>query len=124
MTDLDNILLSVKTQLGIPEEVVEFDPSLILNINSAFSTLSQIGVGSDKGFLVVSGEEKYSDFLEDQNALSLVKMYLYYKTRLIFDPPSSSMAAECIKESIKETEWRLRSVCDISKGGDDGGESG
>lgn len=39
--------------------------------------------------------------------ISAVKMYLFYKTRLGFDPPSNGAILETIKAQIAELEWRL-----------------
>lgn len=39
--------------------------------------------------------------------LPAIKMYLYYKTRLLFDPPSNGSVLETLKQQISELEWRL-----------------
>lgn len=104
----DSILTSVKKLLGIEEDFVQFDLDIMININAAISTLSQIGVGPKHGFIVTSKTDTFEDFLGYNNKLvSMVKMYLFYKTRLGFDPPTSSAVLECLKQMIQETEWRL-----------------
>lgn len=104
----ESILTSVKKLLGISEEMKAFDLDIMLNLNAAIATLRQIGIGPKEGYTVTSKDETYEDYLgEDYPETAQVKMYLFYKTKLGFDPPQSSIAVELIKEMIKETEWRL-----------------
>ena len=46
---MDSILESVKTVLGIPSEDNFFNDNLVLQINSIFSILRQIGCGPAEG---------------------------------------------------------------------------
>lgn len=104
----DSILNSVKKLLGYEPEYVEFDPDIIMHINSAIFTLRQIGIGPKYGFTVTSEDDTYADYLGDWNLeVNAVKMYLYYKTRLGFDTPQNSYLIEQIKDQIRELEWRL-----------------
>lgn len=106
----DSILNSVKKLVGYPVELKEFDPDIILNINSAIMTLMQLGVGPTDPIFSISDETAtYSDYLGDRTDLiPQVKMYLVYKTILGFDSANrSSTYIELIKEMIRETEWRL-----------------
>lgn len=104
----DSILNSVKKLLGLDPSVKDFDLDIMMNINSAISTLRQIGVGPEEGFMITSENETFEEYLgPDSKETNQVKMYLFYKTRLGFDPPSSSSVMECIKEMIREAEWRL-----------------
>lgn len=104
----DSILNSVKKLLGIEPDFTEFDIDVMMNINAAIMTLNQLGVGPSDGYTVTSADDTYEDFLgEDNEETPQVKMYLFYKTRLGFDPPQSSVVVEAIKEMIRETEWRL-----------------
>lgn len=122
-TTNESILNSVKKLLGILPETTEFDPDIIMNINAAISTLRQIGVGPNEPYLVTDAEQTFSSFLgEDSKETSLVKMYLFYKTKIGFDPPQSSIVMESIKEMIKETEWRLNVQVDSENTFENGGE--
>lgn len=104
----ESILNSVKKLLGIPHDLHEFDPDIVMNINAAIFTLRQIGVGPEEMFIVTNEKETYEDYLgSDSKEIPQVKMYLYYKTRLSFDPPSSGTVIECMKEFIREAESRL-----------------
>lgn len=105
----DSILNSVKKQLGLFPEQKEFDPEIIMNINSAILTLNQLGVGPQFEVFVLENEtQTYDDYLGvDSSETPYVKMYLYYKTKMSFDPPTSSIVAEALKTQIAEIEWRL-----------------
>lgn len=105
----DSILNSVKKLLGLLPEIKDFDSDILMNINAAIFTLQQIGVGNQKELFLIEDESKtYEDFLgEKSNLIPLVRMYLYYKTKMSFDPPQSGVVENSIKELIQETEWRL-----------------
>lgn len=103
----ESILESIKTMLGGAAESGSFDLELCIFINSAFSTLCQNGVGPAKGFVVHDDTETWNDFLgEGVVDLEFVKTYVYYRTRLAFDPPSSSFVLESFKELANEAFWR------------------
>lgn len=106
-TPEDSILMSVKKLLGLTEEVDVFDDSIIMNINAAINVLYQLGVGPRTGYVVTSKRDTYSDWLGDTIHLQSIKMHLYYRTRLGFDPPSSTAVIDVMKESIREIECRL-----------------
>lgn len=103
----ESILTSIKKLLGIDSEYDQFDSDIIMNINAAFFTLSQIGVGPKEGVVIAGDKETYSLFFNDPHEISQIKMYLYYKTKMVFDPPTSSAVMESLKAMIQETEWRL-----------------
>lgn len=108
----DSILSSVKKLIGISEDDKSFDLDIMLNINSAISTLYQLGVVK-KPFTVTSKDDIYSDLFSDtsigtEDVVNQIKMYFVYKTRLGFDSSTlSSTVIEVIKDMIKEAEWRL-----------------
>lgn len=109
----DSILNSVKKLLGYEPEYEEFDADIMMNINAAIFTLRQLGVGPEEGFMVTGPYDTYEMYLGKYNQeIPQVCMYLYYKTRLGFDPPQSSYVADQIKEAIKEAEWRLNAQVD------------
>ena len=104
----ESILLSIKKLLGISEDYDHFDSDIIMHINSVFAILTQIGVGPQKGFSINDESEKWEDFLSEDKMLHSVKSYMYMKVKMMFDPPLSSAVIECMKEQIKELEWRLQ----------------
>jgi hypothetical protein len=109
---MDSILLSIKKLIGIEEDYDHFDQELVMNINTIFMTITQIGVGPETGFFITSADESWSDFSEDMNAIHGIKTYIALKTKLIFDPPSSSFVLESMQRQIAELEWRLNITCD------------
>lgn len=104
---MESILNSIKKLLGPGEEYDHFDPDIIMHINTAFSILTQLGVGPEEGFFINDEAEKWEDFLPEEKMIHSVKTYIYLKVKLVFDPPLSSAVLEAMKEQIKELEWRL-----------------
>ena len=112
---MDSILTSIKKLLGIAEEQTNFDQDIIMHINSVFSILTQLGVGPSEGFLIEDSSAIWSDFLEENTNLELVKTYVYMKVRLMFDPPLSSAVMDSINKIISELEWRINVTVDPGK---------
>lgn len=104
---IDSILTSIKKLLGIEEGYTQFDADIVININSVFSTLFQLGVGPVTCFSITGDTETWSDFLGDRTDIDLVKTYIYQKVRLVFDPPQTGYLIDAIKSQITECEWRL-----------------
>lgn len=86
--------------LGLPEEYDAFDLDIITHINSAFTVLTQLGVGPADGFMIDDKTAIWSDFMPDMRFYQLVKSYVVLKVRLLFDPPISSAVLECYKTQI------------------------
>ena len=104
----DSILTSIKKLLGIDKSYDAFDKDVIFHINTVLSELIQIGVGPNNGYCISSEEERWSDYLgEDNSGQQMVISYIYLKVKLLFDPPASSVAVQAIKDQISEIEWRL-----------------
>lgn len=103
----ESILLSIKKLLGILESETHFDTDIIIHINSALTTLKQLGVGPEDGFKVTGTDNKWSEFIPDEKRLDSVKTYIYLKVKLVFDPPLNASLMESFKETIRELEWRL-----------------
>lgn len=110
----NSILKSVKDNLGVDKEDTVFDGELLTAINTAFFTLYQIGVGPDRPFVVNGNDECWDDFLNNIDELAMVKSYISLKTRLLFDPPTSSSLVSTINEQLAEYEWRLNVESDTS----------
>ena len=108
----DSILTSIKKLLGITEEYTHFDADVTMHINRAFMTLYQLGVGPSTPFSISDSSATWSDFLGDSKDLEGIKIYIYEKVKLIFDPPQSSAAISALKEDISELEWRLNATVD------------
>ena len=110
----DSILISIKKLLGIGEDDEQFDPDILMHINSVFMILTQIGVGPESGFSIQDDSSKWADFVSDINKIEAVKSYIYLKVRLLFDPPTSSSTMEAINSLISELEWRLNVIVDTN----------
>ena len=104
---MESILTSIKKLLGITEEYDQFDPDIIMHINSVFMILTQIGVGPAEGFSIEDDTAVWTDFIQDIKKLESVKTYIYLKVKLAFDPPLSSAVIESMNRLINELEWRL-----------------
>lgn len=111
---MESILTSIKKQLGIVEEYTQFDPDLVIHINTVFGVLNQLGVGPPEGYSIVDQNDLWEDFLPAGQKLEFVKSYVYLKVRMIFDPPASSVIAEAFKATISELEWRILTTVDTS----------
>lgn len=104
---MDSILVSIKKLLGIAADYTHFDPDIIMHINSAFSILTQLGVGPSEGFRIEDDVKTWNDFISDTIRLDAVKSYVYLKVGLMFDPPTSSAVLSAKERQISELEWRL-----------------
>lgn len=112
-----SILNDVKKLLGLDVDYKAFDSDVIIHINSAFSHLNQLGLGPQEGFMIHNEADQWDEVLGSDPNLNLVKTYVYLKTRLAFDPPTTSFAIEAIKEQLKEQEWRISILHSTSPSG-------
>ena len=103
----ESILNSTKKILGIAEDYDVFDMDIIMHINGVLSTLHQLGLGPEEGFMIQDDSEEWGDLLEEDMRLNSVKTYVFLKVRLLFDPPATSFVISAMNEQIKELEWRL-----------------
>lgn len=112
---MDSILTSIKKLLGITDEYEHFDADIIMNINTVFMTLNQIGVGPETGFSILDKNDIWEDFLPpDDKNFAPVKTYVYLKVKMVFDPPSSSIVMEAMNKIASELEWRMNSQVEIN----------
>lgn len=106
-----SILTTTKEMLGIQPEATYFDSQLIVCINSAFSVLNQLGVGPKDGFYIEDDTKTWDDYTTDVN-MRMLQMYIAVKTRLLWDPPTSSTLLEALKQEVAEYEFRMNVHCD------------
>lgn len=118
---MDSILNTVKKMLGLQPDYDAFDVDVLVNINAAFMSLMQIGVGPEEGFVVTGPDETWNDFLEvsQLTELGALQNYVYLKVRTLFDPPTNSSVLESMNKLILEYEWRMN--IQVDKGGDNNG---
>lgn len=102
-----SILTSTKKILGVGGADTSFDLDIITHINTAFSTLTQLGVGPVDGFMIEDADAEWEDFIGEDNRYQSVKSYVFLKVRQLFDPPTTSYLITAVEQQIKELEWRL-----------------
>lgn len=112
--DAPTILNEIKQMLGIVPETTEFDIDILSSINSAFLTLHQLGVGGSTAFYI----EPISTWADIHTSIhyTIIRDYLYLKTKVVFDPPSSSSVAEAYNNRISELEFRMNIAVDNGGG--------
>ena len=103
----ESILTTIKRMLSIVKENKDFDTEIIVNINSVFTILNQLGVGPGDGFRIKDDTAKWSDYISEKDDLDAVKSYIYLKVKTIFDPPLNGTVMDAHKQLIAELEWRL-----------------
>lgn len=117
----DSILTSTKQNVGVAQNVTVFDSEFIMHINSAFSTVHQLGVGPDDGFVIEDDSKKWSDFkLQSGEALpqpqmNLLRGLIYRMVKRAFDIPKTSFEINALEEQIKEDTHRLSEYREGSK---------
>lgn len=108
---MESILTSIKKLLGLDADYTPFDTDVIIGINSALATLTQLGVGPIGGFRICGPEETWCQFIGNRKDLEQIKQYVYLKTKYVFDPPQGSVLT-AMNDVIKELEWRINTVVD------------
>lgn len=111
----DSILATTKKALGLDSEYDVFDPEIIMHINSAFSALTQIGVGPSEGFMITDEFNTWTELLDGDPRLNNVKTYIYLKVRLLFDPPAASNLVTAFNDQLREIEWRINVTSEEAK---------
>lgn len=108
-----SILKSTKKVLQIGDDDNSFDLDIMTHINSAFSTLNDLGVGPEAGFTIEDDAPEWEDFLpgaedvEDKVQLSRTKTFVFLHCRLLFDPPATTFHLNAAQEQLNELTWRL-----------------
>lgn len=103
----DSILTSTKKVLGVAAEYTNFDLDIMIHINSTLAIINQLGVGPSECVQIEDDSVKWSDLELPQNQLSMVRTYVYLKTRMLFDPPTTGFLIDAMNNVTKEQETRL-----------------
>ena len=112
----DSILKSTKTNLGVDEASTAFDGEILTGINTAFSTLIQLGLGPREGFTVDGEEEVWDDFTDGDERFNAVRTYVQLQVKLLFDTGAlSSYALAALERQLDELKWRLNDIYEASK---------
>lgn len=102
-----SILNSVKKMVGVDPSLTVFDLDILTNINSVFSDLEQLGIGPVDGFMIEDDAPTWDDFLGNDNRLNSVKSYMYFRVKLMFDPPQTGYLIDSLNAQVEKMEWRL-----------------
>lgn len=103
----NSILNSTKKLLGLDPNYKVFDLDILSHINSAMMTLSQLGIISNAGYMVVDETDEWSDVVTTEANVSAIRTYVYLKVKYVFDPPNNSFGLDAIKKQMDELEWRM-----------------
>lgn len=101
-----NILKSVKNNVGLPDDYLVYDEDVLMAINTALSTLTQLGVGPELGF-EIEETSTWEDLLGGDFRLNLVRNFVILKVRLLFDPPATSFGITAMEKNLEEMAWRI-----------------
>lgn len=112
---MNSILLTMRKLLVGDSTATYFDTDLLIHINSVINILHQLGVTKADGFFIEDESAEWGDVFDEGVNLELIKSYIYLKVRMIFDPPTGSVA-EAYKEQIKELESRINYEVDPAGG--------
>lgn len=104
----ESILKSIRKLIGPEDDYTHFDPDITIHINSAINRLYQLGIESAKNFRVTSEDETWGElFGSDDEVIDMCKTLIYYKVKMGFDPPTSSIASEAFRTEIDKQEWLI-----------------
>lgn len=111
----DSILEELREVNGLSREDDSFDADLKIHANSALATLVQNGVVLPivvKDTTQVWNSLKPPDKDEANEMFEQVKLFVFLKTKILFDPPPPSTVGP-MTAGIDELLWRLRESYDI-----------
>jgi hypothetical protein len=104
---MSSILEDTKKNLGILPEYDVFDGTIIMHINTALSTLTQLGIGPPEGYAIEDNLTEWEAFSGLDLRRTPVRTYVYLKVRMYFDPPGTSYLIAAMEKQMQELEWRM-----------------
>ena len=120
---MNNVLQTIKKVLGIANEDSSFDQDLILYTNSAIGILHQLGVSEDIADMIIDQDTSWTELFGETDDLEIVKTYIGFRVKSMFDPPTNSAAIESLNRIIGEFEWRINNMRTINSITVEGGET-
>lgn len=120
---MDNVLETIKKVLGVAEGDSSFDHDIILYINSTIGILHQLGVSEDMTDIIVDRDTSWTEIFGERDDLEIVKTYIGFRVKSMFDPPTNSAAIEALNRVISEFEWRINNMRTINHITVEGGET-
>lgn len=120
---MNNVLQTIKKVLGIANEDSSFNQDLILYINSTIGILDQLGISDRIITQVIDIDTTWSEVFGETDDLEIVKTYIGFRVKSMFDPPTNSAAIEALNRMISEFEWRINNMRTIKSITVEGGET-
>ena len=110
MSNPNSILDSVKKSIGIEPDYHPFDTEIIMDINTILGVLNQLGVGTI-GFTIEDSTATWDEFLAPEAlkgiTINEVKTYVSKRVQMLFDPPTSGIYMDALKQVVSELEFRI-----------------
>lgn len=117
----ENILKSIKENVGVYQYDDAFDSDIKLHINSAFSTLFQLGIGEKIPYRLDNTDATWEGMFSDyDDCIPFIREYTFLKVKLLFDPPSNSSVLDALKKELNEIEYRIVMQLETFKEEEDG----
>lgn len=101
-----SVLNDVKSFLLIPEEIKDFDQTLILHISSQLVYLNQLGYGVDLPDEITDATTTWNDVVGDHYNSDL-RVLVGLRVKLVFDTPGVGSVTAALERQISEAEWRV-----------------
>ena len=106
----NSILNSVKKSIGIEPAYEPFDDEIIMDINTILGVLNQLGVGTI-GFAITDNTATWDQFMAPEAlkgiTINEVKTYVAKRVQMLFDPPTSGIYMDALKNVVSELEFRI-----------------
>lgn len=109
----DSILDTTKKVLNVTD--VAFDTELIIAINSAIADLEMLGIGPTPAYAVTGSEQTWEAYLPTTQNRGQVQSYVWVKSRLQFDPPSSGVQLDALTAIMNKLESRFTLAHDLER---------
>lgn len=112
MAESDSILITSARAAGLSTDFIDddeaFKTEVIMEINSNFNMLNQLGIGPI-GFAIDDETTEWDAFLSEvpDEKKAMVRHYMRDKLKRTFDPFNSTVLASNIDREISELEFRL-----------------
>lgn len=103
------VLVDMRENLGLDKDDESFDSEILMHVNASMQSLAQIGATRP---MIVTKATIWNEIIqpelepEENLGAPMVMLYLFIKTKLLFDPPSATTRTS-MEESAKEMFWRL-----------------
>jgi len=110
-----SILDSIKKMIGIDKDYDAFDIDIIIHINSAFSKLTQMGVGPTEGYEIDTSDNTWDEILAGNNVLSWCRTFVYLSVKMMFDPNLPGPVIGAYERQIEELTWRITVAAETDK---------